>query len=207
MNEVTLKDFAKSLGVEVKNLYTYIKRGQIVIDADNNVDLGNAINKTFISKRNSKKISSIPKPIKINVAEPSEDDIIDSEISETGILSLDKSTELLQHRRAIKTDLENKKLQIDIEKRRGEVIPSAPIAPIVFQLKQYWLTHAKIAFEKALIEIGHKYEITSDDLAYFRGENTRLINDAMVASTLEFTSNLESIVSQFSIKRSVGERA
>ena len=103
----------------------------------------------------------------------------------------------------LKGDIEKNK--IDIEKKRGEVIPVSPIESLVYQALQYVLTQMKIAYEKSLIEIAHKYEIPAEDIAAYRGNNITLLNNAVASANSLFIGDLGKNLSAFTVKKSIGE--
>jgi hypothetical protein len=212
MPKVTVKEFSAMTGVPPKNIHRDAGRSKVVKTADGCIDTFNEVNAAYLAKNKGRADNPPPSPTPKSKpskkAAPSEPDEEDEEsdteaivLGKDGLMTLTKSEKVYQHARALKNQKDVEIRDMEIAKMKGEVIPSAPIATIVYQLKQYWLTQAKIAFEKALVEIGHKYELESEDLAFYRGNNTKLLNDAMTASSLDFSNNLENILSQFSLKK------
>lgn len=199
------KDFAALVGIEPKHVSTMKARGKIVYADDPKfIDSADPINKVFIEERalvmaKEGKTVQMPKagmpavPGKTDKKEPADkDDIYRFEIKR-------KENEV-----AIQ-NLEIAKRRIDIEKKQGDVIPVAPIAGLVFQFKQYMLTFMSSAFERALIELGHKYTITSEDIAHYRGVNKKLLNDAVATASSTFVGDFNKNLSEFSSLKGVGE--
>lgn len=216
----TKKEFAELCKQATNYLSVNIKRGKVIC-VDDKIDSENLTNKLYLEKIYGRMDFVPGLPVKPTVqpqlpifspkgADKDEDPLSDEDMEKIKALygGMDYPTleKIYKYRQGEKLKSDIEKNGIEVQKKKGELIPAAPIVDIVFQLKQYWITHSKIAFEKALMEIGHKYELTSEDLAYFRGNNTKLINDAMVASSQEFKNNLDGILFQYSTKRGVGER-
>lgn len=232
MNLIPFKELPAHCGIEWKNLYTYKGRGQIIVDKDGNVDLDNEINRLFLAKKAAKKAkkgtSTAPEtkpntPVVV-VKKQSKQPVFDDEEAEEAalaplmsdadidklmggrVLPPDESFALLQHRKAIKTQLENQKLTLDIEKKKGIVVPSAPIMPIFLQHNQHILTEIKNAQEEMLTAFAHKYGISGSDVAYIRGDWTKRLNVAMQKAVEASAKGVESIINDYSDKRAVGER-
>jgi hypothetical protein len=100
---------------------------------------------------------------------------------------------------------EIKLLRIKHEKAIGEVIPVAPMEPLVYQYQQYILTQNRIAFEKFLILIGHKNDISGEDMADYRGKYIVLLNNAISEANSLFRGDLGKHLSEFTVKKSIGE--
>lgn len=113
---------------------------------------------------------------------------------------------ILKYNDTVKREKEIEKLKLEIEKKRGEVIPVAPIEVLVFQFKQHILTQGKLTYEAFLNEIGHKYSITSDDMAEYRKYFINNLNNSMLRATENFKKGLESALTEYAAKRGVGER-
>lgn len=213
------KEFAQLCMWETKQLSVYIGRGQVVVRGDKMIDTNEDKNVAFLEKYGySKAVLATPaEPKPEKAKEPPRQapqlvtvDLGDGEqstIDLSNIPSYQDSERLLKYLDTEKRQKEIEKLQLDIEKKQGEVIPVAPIEQLVFQFKQYTLTQGKIAYEKFLTEIGHKYSITPDDLAYYRGFFIKQLNTATTEATEAFNRDMDIVLNEFSVKKGVGERA
>jgi hypothetical protein len=214
MAKYTKKEFAEKCGMATNALSVYInpKRGQVVLDEDGLVDTDNETNRRFLEKNRTKKsIKTDPVPtiasLPPNQAE-SDDNLLEIEINgvKVKIPSYEKSEQVVKYFDALKRDKEIQKLDLDIQKKAGEVIPTDPIETLIFQFKAQILNHDKITMQSFLNEISHKYSITSDDTAYFKGYYVRLLNNAVEEATKSFIEGLDRSLREFSVKRGVGER-
>lgn len=198
---MTLKDFAELCDMPVKNIYTYIHRGQVVLGKNDEVDPDLPQNKTFLLKRKSKQPKQ-PAKEKVKVLASDDDENDDSE--ET--MPLDKSTELLQYRKALKAGLEIAKLELDIQKKRGEVIPSELIPPVILQHNQSIITAMKNEFDEWLRNHAKKYDLGTNEIAEIRTQAVGWINNGMTKATAMSVRAVENIVRDYQEKRGVGER-
>lgn len=213
MAKYSKKEFAGLCKQATNYLSVQIKRGKVIVENDE-IDDQHPINKSYLEKIYGR-LDFVPKstantPVKPETPNPSTSQhLTDDEIKKALELcggmdypTLERIYKFLQGEK-LKSDIEKNK--IDLEKKRGEVIPVGPVENLVFQYKQYVLTQMKIGFEKSLIEIGHKYSITSEDLAAYRGNNTKILNDAIAAASDTFVMDFEKNLSSFSIRKNVGE--
>ena len=212
-------DFARLLDRKNSYVTTNIERGKLIVTATGEIDDKNPLNKMFIEKFFAKHGASDQATAKVSVAvapvtkrgAPSklvetvyvdfEDD--DNPAESAG--SLAASEKKYKHHLATKTERESELKRLQIEKLKGEVIPTAPIAALIFKFKQFISTQARIAYDAFLNEIKQKYEITGADTAYYRGFFTKLLNNSMETANLEFISALDTLLAEFSVKRGVGE--
>lgn len=123
-----------------------------------------------------------------------------------GIPPMHVSEKKLKHLDTVKRAKEIDKLKLEIQKKRGEVVPVEPIEVLVFQFKQKVLTHFKMGAEAILNEITHKYSITSEDMAYYRGFMTNKLNECVREASTEFVEGFDVALNEFAIKKAVGER-
>ncbi len=206
------REFAASTGQNTKTLATYIGRKKVIVNKKGQIDTNNEVNKTFIAMKAWRKMDK-SMPADAAAAIENESPAINLPKIRSKKTDSDEDYELIpdiitsekryKHALAQKTEAQHELDLLKIEKLKGDVIPSGPIEQIVYQRQKYWVDHAKIAFEKALMEISHKYELTSEDMAYYRGQNTKLINDAVLSSAMEFSNNLTNIISEFTVKKGV----
>jgi hypothetical protein len=217
---LTKKSFATLCEIETKYLSVDISRGKVVVNDDGMIDTTEPKNQIYIQKklmgREPKEI--IEKPIAPKLKVPKEGkpveqklplpDGIDVEDAKQMIEGMDYSQlemlyKFLQSEK-LKTDIE--KNNIDIAKKRGEVVPSEPLIPIVKQHNQSILQEQKNADEEMLLAMTHRYDIAPVDTAWLRGEWIRLRNDAVTKATDRTIKAIGDMVYDYSEKRGVGER-
>ncbi len=197
------KEFAALTGQTTKTLATYIGRNKVVANSQGFIDTSNETNAAFYeiysAKLNQKEEPKPQIPREETFIEPRLPQ--DSPPEDNGIPSLIVSDKRYKHALAKKTEADEEKRRLEIEKLKGEVVPTAPIEVLVFQFKQYSITQQKITYEAFLNEITHKYNISSSDMAYYRSFFIKQINDAMVSATQDFQRDLGTILSEYSVKR------
>lgn len=210
MAKLSKQEFAAQTGQTTKTLATYIGRGKVVVNKKGEIDTTNEVNKQFIAIHAWK----VPtKPGAIKLPEP-DDETPDTDTPETEetttsdgkIPNIAVSEKRYKYELANKTEAAAILDRLKIKKLRGDVIPVAPIELLIFQFKQYTLTQQKITYEKFLNEIGHKYSITAEDMAYYRGFFTKACNDCVEEATKAFIRDLGSVLADYTIKKGVGEK-
>jgi hypothetical protein len=202
------KEFEAMCGLKGKHFSTYKNRGKIVVLENGMIDTADALNASFIQKT-ATHISQLP-PEPITEAKPFQLTLPDgagTTVDLTRIPAYSTSETLLKYLDTQKREEEIKKLRLDLEKKRGEVVPVEPLDHLIFRFKQYILTQQKITNEAFLNEVTHKYTVTPEDMAYFRGFFIKGLNAAITEATEAFLRDLDTVLSEFSVKKSVGEKA
>lgn len=213
------KDFAELCGLPTKNLATYIGRGKVIIGEGDLIDDKNSINKIFLEQRKSKAseqqvinhIKQYPTAKeKEDLVTPSPDEDDDDEsggrIHVAGKMDTAKALEKLAYFRAEKTERETIRLDLDIQKKRGEVIPSDMVKPIFVRHNQFILTNFKNATDDILARFAKYKELEPEYVAELRGEMIAVINRAVADSVKMSIESVEDIVNEYKVKRGVGER-
>ena len=214
------KDFAELCGLPTKNLATYIGRGKVVIGEGDLIDDKNSINKIFLAQRKSKAseqqvINHIKKyPTAKEKEDPAippssdddEGDELGGRIHIAGKMDTAKALEKLAYFRAEKTERETIRLDLDIQKKRGEVIPSDMVKPIFVRHNQFILTNFKNATDDILARFAKYKELEPEYVAELRGEMIAVINRAVADSVKMSIESVEDIVNEYKVKRGVGER-
>lgn len=190
--------------MEQNSLAVYLKRGDVVLE-DDFLDTDNTYNKAFIEKRIAK--GKVPKQTiqtefrggQAVITEPKEkpkDDIPDYAESERRVKHFD----------ALKREKEVEKLQLDIQKKRGEVIPSELIPPVILQHNQSIITALKNEFDEWLRNHAKKYDLGVNEIAEIRSQAVGWINNGMSKATAISQRAIEGIVQEYAEKRGIGER-
>jgi hypothetical protein len=216
----TKKEFAYICKLKTKELSVYISRNKVVVEQDF-IDSENDVNKIFIEKREvcflppkedvvipdenpykniSKKEKKTPK--KEVESENNQDDEVEES---SDVPTLHKSTILLKHLDTVKRGKEIEKLQIEIQKKKGEVVPVELIKPVILQHNQSILTEFKNAGDEILRIMSKKYSFSVEDLAYCKGEFVRTINNSMSKAIFATTKSIDLIIQSHIEKKAVGE--
>lgn len=220
------KEFAEKCGLEPKNLAVYIGRGKVVVTRKGDedvIDTSISQNKLFLEKRKGRQTEKqLVEEFKRRPAlvEGMEDYPIDEQFRTVASgnarssnekkdgppMDLVQSTEWLRYRDAIKREKEIEKLELDNQRKRGEVIPTVLIGPLVFQMNQSIMTAFKNGAEEIVRMMGKKYGMTAADMSEMRGQLIKITNTAMDKARDLTLANVRAIVNEHQEKRGVGER-
>lgn len=226
---LTKQEVAEATGQTTRSLSVYIKRKKLpVINKGANkgmVDTKDRAWVEFISMygwkgKDGNTVAAKPTPQLKHQPQPQEpeddtdftdfgiDEDVETDHDTTGgkLMELPKSDKMYKHFLAVKTQRAAELDKIKIEKLKGIVIPSAFIQPVFLQHNQYILTEQKNADEEMLTAMKQKYDITGEDLAWIRGEWTKRRNQAVNKAVDSSLKSVDTIISNFSEKRGVGER-
>ncbi len=152
------------------------------------------------------KIPSFQPKIELNNANVNKevsDKHIEDENNDTPTLT--NSTKKLKYLDTIKRSKEIEKLQIEIQKKKGEVVPVELIKPVILQHNQSILTEFKNAGDEILRIMSKKYSFSVEDLAFFKGELVKTINNSMSKAIYATTKSIDSIIQNHIEKKGVGE--
>lgn len=119
--------------------------------------------------------------------------------------TLTNSTKKLKYLDTIKRTKEIEKLQIEIQKKKGEVVPVELIKPVILQHNQSILTEFKNAGDEILRIMSKKYSFSVEDLAFCKGEFVKTINNSMGKAIYATTKSIDSIIQSHIEKKGVGE--
>ena len=204
-------EMAKLVGLTSGNLTNMVKRGKAVKNEDGYFDDKQILNKHFIEKRQGRLVDSKQEPEtkpqkSSKVVVKDEDTGEDVVIDESTIPSYTQSERLLKYLDTIKREKEIEKLNLEIEKKKGEVIPSELIKPVFLQHNQFVLMEMKNADDEMISVFSHKYDLTAEDTAFIRQEWVKRRNAAISNATTASVKNVGSIVNEFAEKRGKGEK-
>lgn len=194
---VDKKEFSKLCGKPVNKLWTYIDRGKIILLGDGKLDTNDPRNKAFLEKWAART------DIKTEIQTPT---VIESKIPEQSEgQSYTESERQLKYLDTIKRQKEIEKLEIEIQKKKGEVVPSELIKPVFLQHNQSIITEFKNATDEIIRIFSKKRSLTVEEVAEIKGETTETINNAINKATFSTIKAVESIVSEHQDKKNVGE--
>lgn len=212
----TRKQLAELCGLEWSDktrpkIAMWIKRNNIIMSGEY-VDDTIPQNADWILKQQE---SNSPKDIKnVSVDEPvikvdkpviktKTPKVSEPEINEGGIYGIDKK---LKVQELEKKQVETRILTIKEQKLIGEVIPTDIVKSIFTQHSQSIVTEFKNCIEDVLTIFGKRKGLNTNEIAEIRGSLTVSINVAVDKAVDMSKKNLNSIISEFSVKRDVGER-
>ncbi len=205
-------EFANVCGLTPGNLYNYIKRGKVIVDAETDeIDVSLPTNKHFLEKRKARieanKVAEYegerPPAAKINgVTIVPNPEGTDKHVKKDSLFNLEMDQKTLNLEKA-KEEIELLKLKK--EKAQGIVIPTD-------QVKMIFAQHSKsvtVAFyngaDNLLMKIAKMKGLNRNELAEIRGELIDIINLAVKESIEESKKGIRNIVMEYSEKKGVGE--
>ena len=84
-------------------------------------------------------------------------------------------------------------------------MPVELIKPVILQHNQSILTEFKNAGDEILRIMSKKYSFSVEDLAFFKGELVKTINNSMSKAIYATTKSIDSIIQSHIEKKGVGE--
>lgn len=215
---LTIDQFATKCNMPRRALMVYVGRGTIVVDGEM-IDTNHDKNVAFFNKREAKGLTvhkgvkpekvSVPKVEQIPREETYKPPTLpiqpDSDAMD-GILPLSESERLYKHRMAEKVKVDIEKVNLDISKKRGEVIPYELIIPLFLQHNQSLTSSFKNVAEAILTEYGLIKSFSTEEMAMLRGRMIDSINLGIKNAHASTSKNVANIVREFSEKRGAGER-
>lgn len=198
---VDKKEFSKLCGKPVNKLWTYIDRGKIILLGDGKLDTNDPRNRAFLEKWAARTDT------KTEIQDPA---VIESKIQlpapeQSEGQSYTESERQLKYLDTIKRQKEIEKLEIEIQKKKGEVVPSELIKPVFLQHNQSIITEFKNATDELIRIFSKKRSLTVEEVAEIKGEATETINNAINKATFSTVKAVESIVLEHQDKKNVGE--
>lgn len=217
---VSKREFAEMCGLPTKNLSVYIQRKKVKVKkkgGDEFIDTNDAVNASFLESRQANIESSAPVVVSkakevvtratvaaagvVNGGAGNDDDEEDGELPPIGV-----SERRLRHYQAEKTERDSKLAALKISKMQGEVVPTAPLIPIMKQHNKHLLDQCNRTLEEMLTFLRHRYRISPEDTAWMRGEAKKWINAALVKAIESTEKSIDIIVADYTETRGRGER-
>ena len=206
----TKKDFAGMCGMETRKLSIYIGRGNVVVTGEGYINDTDEKNRLFLEKHQSKKTgvgedkkSNKSKVVKLKPTAP---------INETEDLPIDTGNKpLYQIEREKKlADLEKTKAEtvykeLQIQKMKGQNIPTELVKNVVSILSKSLISAFKDGSDLMLIEISKRKQLSGNETAELKGLFVKIINEANIKAVNEANKGIKVIANDFSEKREVGE--
>jgi hypothetical protein len=197
------KEFAELCNMKTNELSVYIKRLKVIEGPNETIDDNVDKNRAFLEKRRKKQTLSEPKQLR--VIEFKEKTTSEPEETSTG-QSYTESERQLKYLDTIKRQKEIEKLDIEIAKKRGEVVPSELIKPVFLQHNQSILTEFKNGIDEILRVFAKKSSLSVNQIAELKGEMVDIINRSVNKAIVTSENSVEVIISEHAEKRGVGQK-
>ncbi|HXP50681.1 MAG TPA: hypothetical protein VN922_12035 [Bacteroidia bacterium] len=207
----TREEFALKCGLSKSNLFNYITRGNVILNGEL-IDDTNEKNKSFLEKRKAKaKQVSNEKQTKVIEAAGQPPQIETDEATQNEVplpnQTYSESERQLKYQDVLKRQKENEKLELEIKKKQGELIPVEMVKSIVVSLTE----NVKIAWTDAtddmIIHISAKYHLTREDAAELKIKQNSILNKAVDKYVDTTKKSLKRIQQEYSEKKNVGEHS
>ncbi len=202
----TKKEFASLVGKPTNELSVHISRGKVIVHTDGLlIDDENFKNRAYIEKWRGRmveeKYSSVKSDTKIKVPaiENNEQEVIGEGQSYT------ESERQLKYLDTLKRQKEIEKLDIDIAKKRGEVVPSELIKPVFLQHNQSILTEFKNTTDEIIRIFSKKKALSVEEMADVKGKCVESINRSIGKALAATEKAVDSIIQNHSESKGVGQ--
>lgn len=216
-----LADFAKRCGVANSYIKTYTNRNKLFTNEEGYYDDKNPYNKDFLVKCLNKQAGIKPdkppvkpekkskeKPVDepdLNINPPVDDqeaEIAEEDISKMTPYQVDRA---IKRQELLKKQAETRLLNLREEKIRGETIPIELAKQIIGILSKSIITAQKESIEAILINISKETRLSGEQTALLRGKMIKNLNDGVDRSLVVAEKSIQVLVSEYSLKREVGE--
>jgi hypothetical protein len=194
------REFADKCGMLSRALSVYVKRGKVVVGADEMISDSDPVNKLFMEKQLSnpkRKVSAKSNVKSTKEAKSPKQSKEEQERSKKLSDRMDLDTE--KQRMAVrKMERETFLLEMQQQKLLGKLIPTDLVKALFGQhFKSVTITF-KQAVDKLLTEFAKKAKMDRNGVAEMRMELIAVINKAVEDGIAESKKNIENIVSEYS---------
>lgn len=203
----TVKEFAKACGVTPSYLAVYVKRDQVILTPDGNVDGNHEVNRLFFEKRRKDDPAPVmngPESIKSSPASPPP--VFTNPSSSGEFMTFDSIAKQKEKLAMEKLSTEVRLNRLKEEKMLGELIPTDLVKPLVAQYAKSMITAFKNATENLIKEISKKHNISTADTADIRHRLVPIINQASTEAVEHTMKEIRNIQNEIAEKRGRGER-
>ena len=200
----TKNDFAKLCGLQPKNLYTYIDRKKVFV-INNLIDDTDQNNKLFLEKQRSKRglDGDQPEAVKTKVVKAPKKESTDEEIRTKNTL-----TDLLKEKNGLEIHEKKNRIEMqkfEIQKKRGELIPTASVKSLVTLHSENMKTAYVEASDNLIVILAQRKGMSATELSDVRKQFLIIVNKAIDNAVDSSKRMLGVIVEEFSAKRGVGQ--
>jgi hypothetical protein len=199
------KEFAALVGMPTGRLTIYANRGKVIIEnktIDTSIDKNEAFLEKYKIKNDQKEIKPSLKKNKIVQTEKENNFPVDPSPDQ----KYSESERQLKYLDTLKRKMEIEKIEIENAKKRGEVIPSALLKPVILQHNQSIVTQFKIAVDDLIRIFGTVMSLNTNDIAEIRGKCYEAINHSVDKASENTVNSIKTIIIEYSNKRGIGER-
>lgn len=95
--------------------------------------------------------------------------------------------------------------QIEIAKKRGELVPTQSVNNLIVQHSESIKTAYTEGTDNLLIIFAQKFQLSSADVGFMRGQIMEIVNKAVDESIDRTKKNLKGVVKEYAVKRGVGQ--
>jgi len=191
MSLLTKKEFSAKCNKSTKELSVYISRKKVVV-TDDLIDPAHPTNKAFLLKHGG---TPDAKPVKTErVAKPDPEDTEEQEYDTGGFKTLEQSELEYQHYRAERNAKAVELADIEIAKKRGQLIPPELVKELFKQHNQSVLVEFKNMMDAELRSVAKEYDISVDKVAEIKGRWIEGLNGAVDRAKASTAKGIESIV-------------
>lgn len=208
MGLLSKREFGDKCGIATNSLATYLRRGKVVIGADEKFDDTNPVNAAFVLKRQAKKpegkiekeitpVSSstalnqapTPKPKKSGKEKKKESDRFEKRFE------ID-TTE--KEKKIGKLSLDSEILQIKRDRLMGKVIPTDIVKDLFSRHFKAMSVANKQGMDEIVLEFSKKAKMNRNDIAELKGHILRVMNKATDNAISESRKELKNIILEYS---------
>jgi len=193
------RQFCDLTNINQAYLTTYINRGKIKINNNDLIDDTVRENSLFIKKKIGVKFSPI---IKEDEDEKEEEDNIQYVKKNNDQYDLNIIKTKIEIK---KKNEEYEKIKLQNSKLKGEVVPTELIKPVFLQHNQSIITEYKNATDEIIRIFSKKRSLTVNEVAEIKTELVKTINNAINNAIIVSSKSIDSIISDHSDKRGIGE--
>jgi hypothetical protein len=169
----------------------------VIVDNDL-IDPANPVNKAFLAKFGGVRADVVKKvkPVEVDGDAPGMED----EPDDSDLMAVDESERRYLHFRAIRNEKAVETAELELAKRRGEVIPSELIKPLFSYHNQSILTEFKNLIDEQVRYMAKQYNIGINQVAEIKGKLNAGLNEAIARAKRSTSKGVENIVSNYAEK-------
>lgn len=203
MAKLSKKEFAAKCDIPTNSLSVYIKRGKVILNADDEIDDTDPRNDTFLKKQLVK--ASHKSVTEVEIKEP----VITKNTAKSEVESNNEVAKLDLQKTSIqveKLQQEVRLLKIKAEKLNGIVVPTELVVPIFLQHNQSIITEVhneSVEFVRQFVKL---HNVSLEDEAVLKGNLIKWYNNAIARATEASKVSIKNIVKEYAKNRGVGER-
>lgn len=235
MGKISRKEFSEMTGIRHTHIPTYSKRGKIHLESDGSIDTSHPTNQEFISGRqkNIVKTSESKKDVKpIKPVKKKENKPLKAPSKKVTPKEKKKPTSTKDKKAGVQTiedveywervdiaennkrkrdleisikEAELEKRKIDIEKKRGEAVPTEYVTDIIRTVSDGLRTSYYDATETIILLIGSRTKLSSEDTSYIRKQLNGVLNKSIDEGFDTAQKTLKAVAKDFSNKKGIGE--